>query len=136
MSHPRTAWALALTGLIPFFGAAFVLAVVGGVWAGPGLLALLAWAAAVLAFLGGTRWSNGGADGLQLTIGWLAVFAGWGLLAAPIADVRWQIGGFIVAFIVMVLLERRGEPLRRLRLTLMAGAVASLIVALVAVIRL
>lgn len=136
MSQPRTAWALVLTGLIPFAGAAFVLAVIGGVWAGPALLALLAWAAAVLAFLGGTRWGSERADGLQRAIGWLAVFAGWGLLAAPIADVRWQISGFIVAFIVMVLLERRGDPLRPLRLALMAGAVTSLLAALVAVIRL
>lgn len=136
MRHERTAWALTLTGLIPFAGAALVLMTVGGVWAGPALLALLAWAAAVLAFLGGSRWGASGADGLQLAIGWLAVFAGWGLLAAPITDVRWQISGFIVAFIVLVLLEPRGGPLRRLRLTLMAGAVVSLLIALVFVIRL
>lgn len=136
MRHERTAWALTLTGLIPFAGAALVLMAVGGVWAGPALLALLAWAAAMLAFLGGSRWGAGGADGRQQAIGWLAVFAGWGLLAAPIADVRWQITGFIVAFIVLVLLEPRGAPLRPLRLTLMAGAVVSLLFALVFVIRL
>ena len=66
----------------------------------------------------------------------VAAFAGWGLLAAPIADVRWQISGFIVALIVLTLLERRGGPLRRFRLTLMGGAVVSLLIALVFVIRL
>ena len=35
MRNERTAWALTLTGLIPFAGAALVLTAVGGVWAGP-----------------------------------------------------------------------------------------------------
>lgn len=142
MNRSRTLWALTLVALMPFAGATWALLAVGGVYAGPALLALMAWAAAVLAFLGGARWGAAVAtpapDGLILAAAWLPAFAGWGLLAAPIADVRLQIGGFIAAFAAVLLWELRavGPVGRAQRLTLIAGALIALIAALVFVIRL
>lgn len=142
MHRSRTVWALTLVALFPFAGAAWALLAVGGVYAGPALLALMAWAAAVLAFLGGARWgaavTKPAPDGLMLAAAWLPAFGGWGLLAAPITDVRLQIGGFIAAFAGVLLWELRavGPMGRAQRLTLIAGALIALIVALVFVIRL
>ena len=141
MHRSRTVWALTLVAIMPFAGATWALWAVGGPYAGPALLALMAWAAAMLAFLGGVRWGATAAspapDGLMLAAAWLPAFAGWGLLAAPITDVRLQIGGFIAAFAAVLLWELRAAgPGGAPRLALIAGALIALIAALVFVIRL
>ena len=136
MKGARTVWALTLLATLPFAGAAWVMLAVGGVYVGPALLALLSWSAVTLSFLAGTRWGAAvtapDPDGLMLTAAWLPAFAAWGLLAAPIADVRLQLGGFIVVFAAVLVWEIRalGPPGLAQRLTLVVAALLALAVGL------
>lgn len=135
----RTAWILGLLGLLPFLAASGVYAFGPERWSGPALLALLAYSAAILSFLGGIRWgaemnARPGAR-LSLVLSNAPPLVAFALLAAPAIDARWQIGGFLLAFVAQGLwdLTLRGPnwwPL--LRLVLTAGVALCLAVALAA----
>lgn len=131
---------LGLLGLAPFFGGAAVYAWGPPELGGPGLLTLLAWSAAILSFLGGTRWGVEMAARAQprwsvLALSVLPAAAAWLLLAAaPLAATERQLTGFIVAFALQWLWDLTAkDPPRwygRLRTLLTAGAVLALAVAL------
>lgn len=133
----RTAWALSLLGLIPFAAAAGAFAFGPERWAGPALLALLAYAATILAFLGGVRWgfelNARPPSPLNLVASNVPALVAFALLAAPSIDARWQVGGFLAAFVAQGLwdLTLRG-PIwwPRLRLVLTVGVTLCLALAL------
>lgn len=106
------------------------------------LLTLLAYSAAILSFLGGTRWGMEVAAGrrprpLVLALSNLPPIAAWLLLAAgggaQLSEVQ-ALGGFLLAFVVQGAWDARaGEAPRwhrRLRVWLTAGACLALALAL------
>ena len=137
---PAPALVLGLLGLGPFFGGAGVYAFGPPALGGPGLLTLLAWSAAVLAFLGGARW--GVEMALRPEPRWLVLGASMLppaaalalLAAAPLASPERQLAGFIAAFALQWLWDAAAkDPPRwyaRLRMLLTAGTVLALAVAL------
>lgn len=139
LTIPAPAWVLGLGGLIPFVVAAGAFAYGPPRLAGPALLALVTYAAAVLSFLGGVRW---GAEILHtdrpawftLLGSVLPALVGWALLAAPFATPEWQLSGFLAAFLGCWLWDLRSGLLppwyERLRTLLTLGAVVCIGVAL------
>ena len=138
---PTPALVLGVLGLVPFFAGAGVYAFGPADLGGPGLLTLLAWSAAILSFLGGTRWGVEMAARPQqprwsvLTPSVLPTAAAWLLLAAaPLAATERQLMGFIAAFVLMWLWDFRAKDPPRwygpLRTLLTAGAVVALALAL------
>jgi hypothetical protein len=83
----RTAWLLGLAGLIPFAAASATRAAGPPELAGPALLALLAYAAVILSFLGGVRWgaelSAERPSPAVIALSVLPSLAAWTLLVAP-----------------------------------------------------
>lgn len=86
-ASPRVAaaWALGVAGLIPFYSTALALWVGPPTLRGAALLALLAYAAAILSFLGGVRWGveTARAEGPRtaaLAISVLPSLLAWGAL--------------------------------------------------------
>ena len=145
---PSSAAALGALGLIPLFAAALVLAFGPPNLAGPALLTLTAYSAAVLSFLGGVRW--GVEIALTRSPRWavlaasnLAPIAAWLLVAAPgafgLSEVQ-ALGGFILAFLLQWAWDSRSTTppawYPRLRTLLTLGAVLALAVALEAMLRL
>jgi hypothetical protein len=139
LTIPASALVLGLGGLIPFFASASVFAFGPPQLAGPGLLWLITYAAAVLSFLGGVRW------GAEITRtdhpGWrtllgsvLPALIACGLLAAPFATPEWQLSGFLLAYLGCWLWDVRSGLLpawyERLRTLLTLGAAIALGVAL------
>jgi hypothetical protein len=136
---PAPAWVLGAAGLIPFFAAAGVFAFGPPVYAGPALLALITYSAAILSFLGGVRW---GVEILRTDKPrWIALIGSnvppllaWGLLAAPFATPEWQLSGFLACFLGQWLWDQTSASLppwyARLRTLLTFGAAAALGVAL------
>jgi hypothetical protein len=107
--------------------------------AGPALLTLLTYSAAVLSFLGGARW------GVEMALlrhpRWrvmgpavLSSLVAWGLLSAPGLAAEHQLGGFIAAFLIQWAWDSRSTSppawYPRLRTLLTLGAVLCLSVAL------
>lgn len=125
-------------GLIPFFGAAALY-----VWgkpqlAGPALLFLLTYSCATLSFLGGLRWGHEMARpapriGVMMAA-CLPPLVAWLLLALPFLSAPWQIGGFIIAFVLQWLWDAGSADLprwwSRLRTLLTMGAGLALAIAL------
>jgi len=78
-----TAWGLALAGLIPFVGCAAMVAL-DGPSADGWLSALMAYAAVILSFLGGTRWgaalASGASDPMTLILSNLPALVAWAAL--------------------------------------------------------
>lgn len=138
MTAERTAWTLGLLGLVPFVAGAAVFGYGPPLWRGPALLGLLAYATAILSFLGGVRWgwemNARPASPLALVGSNLPPLAAVVLLAAPGLTAAWQIGGFVLAFVLQWLwdLQLRGAPgwWPRLRTALTAGVCVCLAVAL------
>jgi hypothetical protein len=133
---------LGTLGLLPMFAAAGAFAFGPPTWAGPALLALLAYAATVLAFLGGVRWGIGIAGPRPrwtvLTASTLPQLAAFALLAAPRIDVSWQLGGLLLAFLAQGAWDATTASPRwyaRLRLLLTLGAALALAGALAAALR-
>lgn len=125
----RTAWALGLGGLLPFVLLSGLL-VYGGtstIAFGVVTLALTAYSASILSFLGGIRWGFGLADETDhrkrdLVLSVLPSLAGWGLVLAP---APYSFAGFAVCFALQglwdfVSVRRRKLPawFGRLRLVL------------------
>lgn len=133
------AWALGLAGLIPFIATAAML------WAGPptlrgaALLALLAYAAVILSFLGGVRWGveiarPEGPRPLPLLLSVLTALAGWVLLIGNLkVSPANQVAGYIVCFAIVGLWDRRSSTLpagyRQLRSVLTVVVCAALLAA-------
>ena len=113
-SLPFLAIALGLAGLIPFAAAGLGAVSQDGEWSRLGMLALQAYAAAILAFLGGVHWGFGLHAGVNQTIrvararfglGVVPSLVGWaGLLITfiglPLIGLGLQAAGFIGLTIV------------------------------------
>lgn len=127
------AWVLGLAGTLPFVATAV------GYCAGPEnlrgamSLAMLAYAAVILSFLGGARWGmecirHSPPRALVLTVAVLPCLAAWGLLIGAIwVPVTWQLGGLIAVFLAQWLWDTGStetphwySPLRT-TLTVIAG---------------
>lgn len=138
----RAAVFLGGLGLLPFAGAAALYAFGEPNQRGVALLTLLAYSAAILSFLGGTRW------GLELAarrpprtwvlaLSNLPPIAGWLLLAgggaASLSEVQ-SLGGFLLAFALQGVWDARASDApswhRRLRVWLTIGACLALALAL------
>ncbi|WAP67836.1 DUF3429 domain-containing protein [Jiella pelagia] len=139
--HRRSAWALALFGLVPFVIMTGLLAYAGREFiAYPQLiLALTGYSATILAFLGGIRWGFSLAPAHQ-AIGTLVAsvvpsLLGWALLFAPSPYVFAGFGvGFAATGLWDVLSARRGDLpgwFGRLRLVLSSVVTLCQIVAFV-----
>lgn len=107
MRHvPLTALLLGAAGLLPFLGCALVATMPLGEWSRLGLLGLLAYAAVILAFLGGVHWGfalppepaqTPEARRARLTLGVLPSLIGW------IGLVVTFIGLPLIGLLVMIL---------------------------------
>jgi hypothetical protein len=132
----RVAWALALAGLVPFVGCAAMVAA-GGSDAAAWLGALIAYAAVILSFLGGTRWgaalASGSPDPMTLILSNLPALVAWAaLLPVGLPDpVRLTL--LAIGLSLMWVWDRRRPPTwyPALRTTATVGAVFSLILAVV-----
>lgn len=136
---PITPLALGAAGLIPFLGSAFAYAFGDPRLAGPALLTLVTYSAAILSFLGGVRWgaemmASPRPSALVMIGSNLPSLLAWGLLAAPFATPVMQFTGFLIAFVLHWAwdLASPGLPAwyRRLRTPLTVGAVLSVGLAL------
>ena len=129
-------------GLVPFWGAAALYAWGDANQRGVALLTLLAYSAAILSFLGGTRWGMEIAArrpprASVLALSNLPPLAGWLLLAGGggfgLTEVQ-ALGGFFLAFAVQGAWDVRASDAprwhQRLRLGLTLGACLALALAL------
>lgn len=134
----QAAWLLGLAGLVPFFLSGAVL------WAGPARLgaavflaplALMAYAATIVSFLGGVRWGYelarpAGPDLRMLVGSVLPQIAAWALLFAPLAASA-RFGGLLLLLLVQGAADMLSDDLpgwyRALRGPLTAGAAAALV---------
>ncbi len=117
---PLPALLLGLGGLIPFVAISLLAGMAGAEWQGKALLALTAYAAVILAFLGGVHWGfalmSAASDGVQRTrfvlgivpslVGWaglLVLFTGLETMAVAI-----EAAGFMALTIVEGRASRQG----------------------------
>lgn len=137
--RPTVAWGLGLAGLIPFFGAAAALWVGPPTLRGVALLALLAYASAILSFLGGVRWGvetarpEGPRTG-PLIVSVLPALVAWGALvgaaSVPPASQLLLLGaGLLAAGLWDVRSPSLPRWCRRLRVVLTGGALLALALA-------
>jgi len=138
---PAPALLLGLAGLIPFFAAAaaqwLVLPVIDS---GAGLRLAVAYGAIILSFLGGIRWGTAigpydtGRQGLEFTASVLGSLAGLAAVFLPaIPGLALLIAGFLMQGLWDVMSVDAGRLpawFGRLRMILTAGAVISLVAAL------
>lgn len=141
---PRTALLLGLGGLIPFAaGAAALWLPVAGLPPALGLKLIIGYGAIILSFLGGIRWGTaiGPYDtrrqGVELSASVLGSLAGLAAILIPsVPALTLLIAGFLMQALWDVTSVEAGRlPVwfGKLRMLLTAGAVISLIAALVAV---
>ena len=113
---PTYAVLLGLAGLLPFIGCSFGALALEGEWAERSLLALLAYGATILAFLGGVHWGlallDAGADErvqqLRFGLGVVPSLVGWTALLVAFAG--WMQTGLLVltaGFIAITAIEAR-----------------------------
>lgn len=129
-----TAWGLALAGLIPFVGCAAMMLlspVEREVWLG----ALIAYAAVILSFLGGTRWGAELAGPAPrssiLILSNLPALVAWAALLPFDLPERTRLSLLALALVMMWFWDRDRPPLwyPALRTTATVGAVLSLLLA-------
>lgn len=131
-----TAWALALAGLIPFVGCAAMVAA-GGAQAEAWLGALIAYAAVILSFLGGTRWGaaleSGSPDPMTLILSNLPALVAWAALLPLEMPNPIRLSLLSAGLALMWLWDRRRPPAwyPALRTVATVGAVVSLGLAVV-----
>jgi hypothetical protein len=131
-----TAWALALAGLIPFVGCAAIVAM-GGAQADAWLGALIAYAAVILSFLGGTRWgaslAGGSPDAATLILSNLPALLAWAALLPLEMSSPTRLSLLSGGLALMWLWDRRRPPAwyPALRTTATLGALLSLGLAVV-----
>ncbi|WP_158742476.1 DUF3429 domain-containing protein [Acidisphaera sp. L21] len=111
-SVPFLAWLLGLAGLLPFLGCGLLALGQDGDRAA---LALVAYGAVILAFLGGVHWGfaldepSGRGERRRLTLGVLPSLAGWvALLLAIALNAQAGLAMLIVAFVGTIVVESRG----------------------------
>ncbi len=136
---PPTVWFFGVFSIVPLFAAAWVYCYGPPQLRGAGLLALLAYSTALLAFLGGIRC---GLEFAQRIPRWRIIAMS---MAAPLVafalligsarfDVAWQVSGFLLAFLAQWIWDvndAEGPAWRpRLRTLLTAGAAIPLSFAL------
>ena len=142
---PSPALGLGLAGLIPFVAGALSLwSLVPGLAAATGLRLEVGYAAIILSFLGGIRWGTaigpygGRRQGLDFTASVLGALAGLAAIFLPaIGALTLLIAGFLLQALWDVTSVESGrlpQWFGRLRMLLTAGAVMSLVAALVAVV--
>jgi hypothetical protein len=137
MNNGRTvAWALALAGLIPFVGCAAMVAL-GGADADAWLGALIAYAAVILSFLGGTRWGaaleRGSPDATTLILSNLPALVAWAALLPLEMPSPMRLSLLSAGLALMWLWDRRRRPAwyPALRTVATVGALLSLGLAVV-----
>jgi hypothetical protein len=142
---PSTALLLGLAGLIPFVaGAASQWMALPYLTPEPGLKLVIAYGAIILSFLGGIRWGtaigpyDSRRQGLEFTASVLGSLAGLAaIFIPPVPALTLLISGFLMQGLWDVTSVEAGRLpswFGKLRMLLTAGAVISLIAALVAVI--
>lgn len=134
--RPVVAWALGLAGLIPFFGAAAALWVGPPTLRGVALLALLAYAAVILSFLGGVRWGaesarDEGPRATPLILSVLPSLLAWaalvGAASLPPASQLLLLGaGLLITGVWDIRTASLPGWYRRLRVVLTSGALLAL----------
>ena len=144
-SIPGAALLLGLAGLIPFAaGAAAMWALLSAITPDRGLTLVIAYGAIILSFLGGIRWGtaigpyDARRQGLELSASVLGSLAGLAaIFIPPVPALTLLIAGFLMQALWDVMSVEGGRLpswFGKLRMLLTAGAVISLIAALVAVI--
>jgi hypothetical protein len=142
---PSTALLLGLAGLIPFLaGAASQWVALPLLTPEPGLKLIIAYGAIILSFLGGIRWGtaigpyDSRRQGMEFTASVLGSLAGLAaVFIPPVPALTLLIAGFLMQGLWDVTSVEAGRLpswFGKLRMLLTAGAVISLIAALVAVI--
>lgn len=140
MRPPIAALALGLAGLLPFFGLAVLIVAGPEGWRATALSGFAAYAATILAFMGGCRWGFAAAglgDGPKLApllLSTLPSLWAWATLwAAPALGPTGMSALFAIGFVALFAWDaastRTGEApawWRALRLPLTAGVLASL----------
>lgn len=132
-----TAWALALAGLMPFVGGA-AMAAMGGADAEAWRGALIAYAAVILSFLGGTRWgaalAGGSPDPTTLILSNLPALLAWAALLPLDMPSPVRLGLLSAGLALLWLWDRRRPPAwyPALRAVATVGALLSLGLAFVA----
>ncbi len=142
---PFLAIVLGIVGLLPFLGCGLLAL---GVQADRGALALAAYGATVLSFLGGVHWGfalsdlSGRGDRARLGFGVVPALIGWvALLLVPAVNVNAGLGLLILGFIGTLILEERARraalmPHGYMRLRYALTAVVVLVLVLVLALRL
>jgi hypothetical protein len=137
----RLAWILGLAGLIPFLASALGALAGPESWQGFAHGALLAYGAAILAFLGAVHWGialrapaeEQGFAAARLGLGVLPALAGWAAMLLPEgASIAMLVTGFLATAAAEQWAMLRGLLPRNymlLRWVLTAGVVASLLAA-------
>ncbi len=138
----QAGWLFGLAGLIPFFVAAAAIwagSARMGHWAATAVLALLAYAATIAAFLGGVRWGSelrrpGGPEPRMLFLSVTPQIAAWALMFLPM-PLAARFGGLLVVLVVTGIADTLSRDLpewyRTLRVPLTTGAGAAVLAALV-----
>ncbi len=138
---PPVALVIGLAGLIPFLGGALILWL-PGLAPGIGDRLILSYGAIILAFLGGIRWGtaigpyDGRRQAVELTASVMGSLAGFAaLFVPPIPGLTLLIAAYLVQALWDVTSVEAGRLpawFGRFRMLLTAGAVLSLLLALVA----
>ena len=112
---PLLAWLLGLAGLIPFAACGYGSLTPGG---DPAALALAAYGAVILAFLGGVHWGfalpepSGRGERARLGLGVLPSLVGWVALLLVIAvNAEAGLALLVVGFLATTVVEARGAKL-------------------------
>jgi hypothetical protein len=142
---PFLALILGVAGLIPFIGCAYLALTPGGA---PGIMALLAYGAVILAFLGGVHWGfalpepSGRGERERLGLGVLPSLVGWvglllGIAGIPEGGIAILLAGFLGITVVEARATRLGlMPTGYMTLRYGLSATVLLVLAVVLVLRL
>jgi hypothetical protein len=145
---PLLAIVLGIVGLVPFLGCGLAALAPVALDGERGALALVAYGATVLSFLGGVHWgfalgdTSGRGDRPRLGLGVIPPLLGWvALLLVPAVSANAGIGLLVLGFIGTVVVEERARraglmPLGYMRLRYALSAVVLLVLVLVVLLRL
>jgi hypothetical protein len=102
----RTTQALGFAGLLPFIGGALLVAAGPPAWHEGALRALIAYAAVIVAFLGGIHWGTSPSAERDSARVWGVVpsLLAWPMLLVPSA--RWALLGLAAALVLCWLVDR------------------------------
>lgn len=133
---PAARW-LGFAGLLPFLGAATAMLLADGALQAFAALALPAYGAVILSFLGGIRWGLAMADAkpgrlpARLAISVAPSLAGWVALLLPgAAGLLLLAAGFAAMLVLDLRTQMAPAWYAKLRLPLSLGAIASLLMGL------